>query len=64
MKGGLKTMKSYNGFRSWNAWNVSLWINNDENLYYYCQELLKLEPRLHQATLMFMRDQPKRTNDI
>lgn len=24
---------SYNGFKSWNAWNVSLWLNNDEGLY-------------------------------
>lgn len=26
-------MKPFNGHRSWNAWNVSLWINNDEALY-------------------------------
>ena len=26
-------MKPYNGHRSWNAWNVALWIGNDESLY-------------------------------
>jgi len=26
-------MVQFNGHRSWNAWNVSLWLNNDEPLY-------------------------------
>ncbi len=26
-------MAQYQGHRSWNAWNVSLWLNNDEGLY-------------------------------
>jgi len=34
-------MKSYNGHRSWNAWNVSLWLNNDENTYNTCTQLVK-----------------------
>ena len=33
--------KPYNGHRSWNAWNVSLWINNDECLYRRAVELAK-----------------------
>ena len=27
-------MPKYNGHKNWNHWNVSLWINNDEGLYY------------------------------
>jgi hypothetical protein len=26
-------MTEYNGHRSFNAWNVALWLNNDEELY-------------------------------
>lgn len=26
-------MTMYNGYKNWNHWNVSLWLNNDEALY-------------------------------
>ena len=32
-------MKPYNGHRSWNAWNVALWLGNDELLYRRAYEL-------------------------
>ena len=34
-------MAKYQGHRSWNAWNVSLWINNDESLYREAVRLVK-----------------------
>ena len=33
-------MATFNGHRSWNAWNVSLWINNDEALYRLAKGLI------------------------
>jgi len=35
------TTKSYNGHKSYNAWNVSLWINNDEGLYRLAQDCIQ-----------------------
>lgn len=32
-------MTTYNGHKSWNAWNVSLWINNDYGLYNLARQL-------------------------
>lgn len=43
---------SYNGHRSWNAWNVSLWINNDEGLYRQARALCMVNSRDVAAQLM------------
>jgi hypothetical protein len=45
-------MKNYNGYRSWNAWNVSLWINNDSFMYTFCLDLLS-KNNLRMATNIF-----------
>lgn len=33
-------MPKYNGYKNWNHWNVSLWINNDEGLYRLAKECI------------------------
>lgn len=48
-------MASYNGHRSWNAWNVSLWINNDEGLYTMAKEAIaRSSNRYEAATTMLI----------
>ena len=52
-------MKEYNGHRSWNAWNVALWIGNDEGLYQLAMECLRWAGRdntgraVHKAARLF-----------
>ena len=35
-------MARFNGHRSWNAWNVALWIGNDEPLYRLAKECIAI----------------------
>lgn len=35
-------MPKYNGHSSYNAWNVNLWINNDEHLYNMAKWMVKI----------------------
>lgn len=34
-------MPKYNGHKNWNHWNVSLWLNNTETLYFSMQSWIK-----------------------
>ena len=53
----------YNGHRSWNAWNVSLWINNDEGLYFRAVELAKQHGIGKGARIMARELEGERTPD-
>ena len=55
-------MTPFNGHRSWNAWNVSLWIANDEPLYRRAYELgRKLKPMA--AARVLRSELPAKTPD-
>ena len=55
-------MTSYNGHRSWNAWNVCLWIYNDEAIYFRAVELVK-RLGVYRAATALMHELPSRTPD-
>ena len=48
-------MKEYNGHRSWNAWNVALWLSNEYNLYQEIVDRVK-KNGLTKAVNMMYRD--------
>lgn len=48
-------MAKYAGHRSWNAWNVSLWMGNDEGPYRFAIRCLeKADWNAKKATELFM----------
>ncbi len=47
-------MPKYSGHRSWNAWNVSLWLNNDESLYREMVHFVKYAPTRPEAARMML----------
>ncbi len=46
----------YNGHKNWNHWNVSLWINNDEGLYFRAKELVKIYGNKDLASKQMLHD--------
>lgn len=50
-------MKAYNGHRSYNAWNISLWICNEEGIYSFALDCLKrAKGKSGMAAKYFMQD--------
>ena len=50
-------MKGYNGHRSYNAWNVALWIGNDEGIYRFALDCIKRGKNdAGKAARIFMRE--------
>jgi len=47
-------MAKYNGHRSWNAWNVALWIGNDYGLYQLAIECLNECNTVRRAARRFL----------
>lgn len=56
-------MTTYNGHRSWNAWNVSLWINNDESAYREALDLVQRHGIAKAATILAGRYDGEKTPD-
>lgn len=45
-------MSKFNGHKNWVHWNVSLWINNDEQMYRHAAILCRRYTRLEAAKKM------------
>lgn len=56
-------MAKYNGHRSWNAWNVALWIGNDEGLYNLALHHIKTSKNRKWAARKMLQDLPATTPD-
>lgn len=49
-------MKEYNGWRSWNAWNVALYISNEYYLYQTAVDCLRRTKTIGAAVSLFCRE--------
>ncbi len=55
--------KPYNGHESKTAWNVALWLHNNESLYRLCQHHTQTAPNRSRAAARILAELPDRTPD-
>ena len=56
-------MAQYNEHRSWNSWNVSLWLNNDERYYNLMKDCIKKTENRRKAAQKMLSYLPAKTPD-
>lgn len=56
-------MSTYNGHKSYNAWNVSLWLSNDEGLYRLACDCIRRTKSRSEAVDKLMNYLPDSTPD-
>lgn len=56
-------MPKYNGHKNYNAWNVSLWINNDEGLYNLARHCVRMSKNKDEAARKLLDLLPEKTGD-
>lgn len=48
--------KPYNGHANWNAWNVALWLSNDEGLYNMMRDYIRRSRTKDEAAARMAED--------
>lgn len=56
-------MSKYQGHPNWNHWNVSLWINNNEDLYRLALACVRLMPNRKRAAESMLQELHARKQD-
>ena len=57
------SMPKYNGHKNYNAWNVALWLSNDEGLYRLACDCIRRSNNRLEAISKLMDYLPEKTPD-